>query len=103
MDEMMNASVSKHWSGQGHAPTTPSSFAGGGSQCMLYSLLPLPSPPKKRERGEREGYTWKKKVVAITTAKILWVVYHLYLSYTWSFTHCDIDGTAFHTPPSRPA
>ena len=64
---------------------------------------PPPLPPKKEGKGREGGIHMEKKVVAITTAKILWVVYHLYLSYTWSFTHCDIDGTAFHTPPSRPA
>ena len=42
----------------------------------------------------------EKKVVAITTAKILWLAYHVYLSFTRSFVHCNIDGTAFHTPPN---
>ena len=71
----MNTNVSKHWSGQGHALTTPSGFAGGGGQCTLYSLLPLPLPPQKIEKGEGERGrdTHGKKVVAITTAKILWL------------------------------
>ena len=32
----------------------------------------------------------EKKVVAITTAKNLWLAYHVYLSYTWSFMHCNV-------------
>ena len=90
-------------------PPPPLALLEGVVDACYIPFSPFPFPPKKEGKGReggmgREGRIHMgKKVVAITTVKDLWLVYHVYLSYAWSFMHCNINGTAFHTPPSRPA
>ena len=59
-------------------PPPPLALPEGAVDACYIPFSPSPPPPKKEGKGreggregggEREGYTWKKKVVAITTAK----------------------------------